>query len=191
MEEYHKRMERQSGRSGDYDDYEDAVAFSEAAQGTGGPGTVGCFGAESALGSDKVLTGGKTGAHLSLALQWAGQKGKRYVAVARAGVDGHAFAFNDPPDMDAALDVDDGCDAPCSDIDQFSCGCADAVCREHGAPPATGEQNARRWVVYEVRAAAQPAWPGPRLTATRHRQVPCSCDLARATVPCETHTGPA
>jgi len=151
VEEYHKGMDRQQGRGGrDYDEYGDD--YSEAAQAAANMGVaaVGCFGAESSLGSDKVYTGGKSGAHLSSALQWAAQKRKSYVAIARAGVDGHAFAFSEPPDMSTALDVDDGCDAPCSDIDSFSCGCADAVCRENDAGPVRGEQNARRWVVYEV-----------------------------------------
>ena len=76
---------------------------------------------------------------------------KKYLAIARAGVDGHAFAFSEMPDVSMALDPDDdGCVAPCLDIDQFSCGCADAVCRENGAGPAPGEDNARRWIVYEV-----------------------------------------
>ena len=112
---------------------------------------VGCFGAESALGSDKVYTGGKAGAEIGHALQWAGMKRKKYLAIARAGVDGHAFAFSEPPDVSMALDADDdGCGAPCNDIDQFSCGCADAVCRENGAGALPGEDNARRWLVYEV-----------------------------------------
>ena len=152
VDEYHKRMERQQGRrGGDYDDY-DEEAYGQAAQAASDMGVtpIGCFGKESSLGSDKVYSGGKTGAQLSVALQWAGGKRKTFVAVARAGVDGHAFAFSNPPDMSQALDVDDGCDAPCLDIDQFSCGCADAVCREHDAKPAKGEDNARRWVVYEV-----------------------------------------
>ena len=154
-EEYHKRMESQSGRGGgDYDDYggdyDDMAAQMGADQ--MGVAPLGCFGAEVSLGADKVYTGGKTGSQLGLAMQWAGGKRKQYVAIARAGVDGHVFAFNQPPDLDAALNDDDGCDAPCGDIDQFACGCADAVCREHGAGPARGEENARRWVVYQVPA---------------------------------------
>lgn len=146
VEEYHKRMEGQRRGRGSYDDYD------EEGMSNMGLEAVGCFGAEGALGSDKVYTGGKNGAQLSLALQWAAQKRKKYVAVARAGVDGHAFAFSQPPKMDAALDADDGCEAPCMDIEQYGCGCADAVCRENGARPARGEENARRWVVYEVPA---------------------------------------
>jgi hypothetical protein len=140
-------MEGRGGRNDDFDDYDASEGMSNM-----GLASVGCFGAEAALGSDKVYTGGKNGAQISVALQWAAQKRKKFVAVARAGVDGHAFAFSQPPDMDMALDVDDGCDAPCLDIDSFSCGCADAVCRENGARPTRGEQNARRWVVYEVPA---------------------------------------
>lgn len=147
QDEYHRRMEGRGGRNDDFDDYDASEGMSNM-----GLASVGCFGAEAALGSDKVYTGGKNGAQISVALQWAAQKRKKFVAVARAGVDGHAFAFSQPPDMDMALDVDDGCDAPCLDIDSFSCGCADAVCRENGARPTRGEQNARRWVVYEVPA---------------------------------------
>ena len=158
VEEYHKRMEGQGRRGrGEEDDYGDEMGDLGGYGGEGGGGgnvgiePVGCFGAESALGADKVYTGGKSGAEIGHALQWAGMKRKKYLAIARAGVDGHAFAFSEMPDVSMALDPDDdGCVAPCLDIDQFSCGCADAVCRENGAGPAPGEDNARRWIVYEV-----------------------------------------
>ena len=114
---------------------------------------------------------------LSASLEWAASKGKRFLAIARAGVDGHAFAFSEPPDMDGALDVEDGCDAPCQDIDQFSCGCADAVCHEHGAGPAPGEENARRWVVYEVppefaEVAAKRASSSSKRKSSKKRRAP-------------------
>ena len=51
--------------------------------------------------------------------------GKKYFAISRVGVDGHAFAFDDlrkRPTLDDA-----GCAEPCLDNDAYKCGCADEV----------------------------------------------------------------
>ena len=157
VDEYHKRMEG-GGRGGDYDEY--GEMGDDPYGGMGGMGDaasslgiapIGCFGRESELGADKVYTGGKAGSQLAAALQWAGGKGKKYAAIAKANsVDGHVFAFNELPDASGDLGNDEGCDAPCEDIESFGCGCADGVCREAGAGALPGEDNARRWIVYKV-----------------------------------------
>jgi len=162
VEEYHKRMEGRGGGGGE-EDYggEFGDMGGDPYGGMGGDmgdmasqlgiTPLGCFGAEKFLGADKVYTGGKSGSQLAGALAWAGSKGKRYAAIAKASsVDGHVFAFNQMPDEAGALDPDEGCDAPCEDIESFGCGCADLVCKEHGAARIPGEDNARRWTVYEV-----------------------------------------
>ena len=112
---------------------------------------LGCYGRESSLGSDKVYVGGKPGASLLDAMKFAARKGKRYVAVARSThVDGHAFAFSEAPGDGGLDEFDDGCDMPCSDGEQYPCGCADAVCAQAGVRAVRGEDNIRRWIVYEV-----------------------------------------
>ena len=157
VDEYHRRMEGNRGR-GEYDDYggemgDDPYAGMGDAASSLGIAPVGCFGRESELGSDKVYTGGKSGSQLALALQWAGSRGKKYAAIAKASsVDGHVFAFNELPDSSSDLGMDEGCDAPCEDIESLGCGCADGVCRESGAAKLPGEDNARRWIVYAVPA---------------------------------------
>jgi len=147
--EYHKRMEARGGRGSEEDyGYGDMAG---AADQMGGMQPYGCYGSEGALGSDKVYEGGQTGAGLVSAMQFAASKGKRFVAVARGSkVDGHAFAFDNEPKRSKSIDFDDGCDMPCVDSEQFSCGCADAVCSAAGVDAVKGEDNARRWLVYEV-----------------------------------------
>ena len=44
---------------------------------------------------------------------------------------------------------------PCADVEEFNCGCADAACGDSRA--GAGEDNVRRWVVYEVPAEAMQA----------------------------------
>jgi len=150
QEEYHKRMDQHhKGRGGMAEDEFGDPSYAEAAAGMGLT-PIGCFGAEGALGSDKVYTGGKAGTQLGTALTWAASKRKKYAAIARSAVDGHVFAFSEPPNMKKMIDMDDGCDVPCDDIEAYACGCADGVCSEVGASAVRGEQNARRWIVYEI-----------------------------------------
>jgi len=143
VEDYHKGMDRHKagGRDAESDlDYAtslDSMGFKY----------VGCYGAESALGADKVYAGGEKGAQFGLALQFAAQKNKKYLAIASRGVDGHVFAFNEKPRKSKKFD-DEGCDVPCADVDAYRCGCADEMCDD--LPAAPGETNRRRWVVYEI-----------------------------------------
>ena len=39
---------------------------------------------------------------------------------------------------------------PCADTEQYGCGCADEVCMAAGVDRLRGEDNTRRWLVYEV-----------------------------------------
>ncbi len=153
VEEYHKRMEGRGGGGGDYGE-EDMFGGGGIGGGLGeqlGLTPKACYGRESSLPKDKVYTGGATGAGLTQAMQFAVMKGKKHVAIARASaVDGHAFAFDGEPKRSGEVEFDDGCDMPCSDSETFACGCADDVCAAAGAQALTGEDNARRWVVYEV-----------------------------------------
>jgi len=143
VDDYHKGMDRNSrgGRS------EEEMADYAGALDEMGFKFVGCYGAESALGKDKVYGGGQQGAQFALAIQFAAAKNKKYIAIASAGVDGHVFAFNEKPKKSKAVD-DMGCDTPCADMEDYRCGCADEMCE--GQTPYDGEDNLRRWVVYEV-----------------------------------------
>lgn len=107
---------------------------------------MGCYGRESQLGSDKVYEGGVTGARIAETLRFAASVSKRYIAIARNGLDGHAFAFNEKPKK-SKLD-DDGCANPCADLEDYACGCADGSCGD--IQTLAGEDNMRRWVVYEI-----------------------------------------
>ena len=49
---------------------------------------VGCYGDENQLGQDKEYGGGVYGANIALAVQFAREQSKRYLAIARVGVDG-------------------------------------------------------------------------------------------------------
>ena len=153
QEQYHKRMEERSGGGdggGRYGDgEEDGAPRSKNLALT----FVGCYGSEASLGADKVYGGGESGASLEAAVSFAREQRKRYVAVARAGIDGHSFAFTDKPTGTAVRDVgnDQGCSRPCVDTDADSglyCGCADQGCGS--VKPAAGESNVRRWMVYEL-----------------------------------------
>ena len=146
QEEYHKRM---SGRRGPSEEPpEGSVDY--------GLAFVGCFGAEKKLGDDRVYGGGAHGAQIGLAVDFALKEKKRYIAIARSGVDGHVFAFNNPASK--STHTDEGCDIECLDDPAYSCGCADDNCGSSRA--AKGEEHVRRWVVYELpegleRAAAE------------------------------------
>jgi len=145
VEDYHKGMDKNArgGRSAEDEDGRGAELESMGFK------YVGCYGAESALGKDKVYGGGTKGAQFGLAIQFAADKNKKYIAIASRGVDGHVFAFNEKPRRSKSTE-DEGCDVPCSDMEDYRCGCADEMCAEAGAPAVAGEDNQRRWVVYEV-----------------------------------------
>jgi dolichyl-diphosphooligosaccharide---protein glycosyltransferase len=106
---------------------------------------IGCFASETMFG-DRVYNGGSTGANYNLALHHAKTSKKRYFAVARGGGDGHAFAFS-TLDTSRGSMQGGGCERPCLDLDYKACGCADAACT---GPIPKGEDNNRRWTVYEV-----------------------------------------
>ena len=55
---------------------------------------MGCYRKEDQLPAEKIYGGGVVGASASAAFNHARSQKKRYVAVARAGDDGHAFAFD-------------------------------------------------------------------------------------------------
>ena len=108
---------------------------------------IGCYKRETSFGEDRKYAGSTTGAYLGLARAHAVASGKRFVAVARLGGDGHAFAFNAPVrDPEAS---GGGCDRACLDDKDYACGCSDTACTE---TPDAGEDNVRRWAVYEILA---------------------------------------
>ena len=80
--EYMKRMEGQGGAPPS----EEAEA--EAAQEALNLKYVGCYGDENQLGEDKEYGGGVYGANIALAGQFAREHSKRYLAIARVGIDG-------------------------------------------------------------------------------------------------------
>lgn len=133
QQEYHRRMSGRGGGGGG-DGREVAATY------------VGCYGAEKHLGADREYAGGPYGTSVSLAREFAVQSGKKYFALAQVGVDGHAFAFSEPPKGKEYNDM--GCTEPCGDDERYSCGCADEACGD--LRPARGEDNVRRWVVYRV-----------------------------------------
>ena len=107
---------------------------------------VGCYASEGQLPSEKEYGGAVYGANIAMAKQFAIDMKKKYLAIARSGVDGHNFAFDTLPSgkkVDAAE-----CDHGCQDLDNYKCGCSDASCG--GLRPAAGEENKRRWAVYEL-----------------------------------------
>lgn len=109
---------------------------------------VGCFTSESAF-LDKTYGGGSAGANLNLAVHHAKAHKKRFVAVARGGTDGHSFSFGalDPKTGRQYFTQGGGCERPCLDDANAACGCSDAACT---GPKPEGEDNNRRWMVYEV-----------------------------------------
>lgn len=106
---------------------------------------VGCYVSEGAL-EDRIYEGGSTGANINLALHHAKTTGKKYFAIARAGSDGHSFAF-DSLASGAVVTKGGGCERPCLDIPDKFCGCIDYECT---GPVPKGEEHNRRWAVYEV-----------------------------------------
>jgi dolichyl-diphosphooligosaccharide--protein glycosyltransferase len=124
------------------------------------PRFVGCFSSERAFSADREYRGQTAGAYLSLATQAAQTLGKKYMAVARVGQDGHMFAFNTLSGRPSGPE-NDGCRRGCIDDESYPCGCADNAC-DGPIPP--GEDNNRRWAVYEVPPGAprRPAASGAR-----------------------------
>ena len=76
----------------------------------------------------------------------------RYFAVARGNKDGHSFAFSALDDSKGTTMQGEGCERPCVDLESKVCGCIDAACT---GPLPKGEENNRRWAVYEVIAASR------------------------------------
>ena len=113
---------------------------------------VGCTGSENKLGSDKEYVGGTSGANIALLQNMAWEKGHKYIAVARSGVDGHSFVFSGK--MKKPTENDKGCTVECADHDGYVCGCSDGACG--GLGPVPGEEHTRRWVVYAVGAKPPP-----------------------------------
>ena len=114
--------------------------------------------AEKKLGDDRVYGGGAHGAQIGLAVDFALKEKKRYIAIARSGVDGHVFAFNNPASK--STHTDEGCDIECLDDPAYSCGCADDNCGSSRA--AKGEEHVRRWVVYELPEGLERAAAGKK-----------------------------
>jgi hypothetical protein len=110
---------------------------------------IGCYASEDQLPSVKEYGGGVYGANIAMAKQFAVDEKKRYLAIARAGVDGHNFAFDVPPMGKTVADSE--CEMPCADMASYKCGCSDASCGS--LSPAKGEDNTRRWAVYEMPAS--------------------------------------
>ncbi len=106
---------------------------------------IGCFAYESSFG-DRVYVGGATGANFTLALNHAKTIRKRYFALARNAVDGHSFAFSSL-EYSKGMMQGGGCEKPCADVKEKVCGCMDDTC---SGPIPRGEENNRRWAVYEV-----------------------------------------
>ena len=113
---------------------------------------VGCYSSESVF-VGKVYSGGTTGANFNLAYHHALTTSKKYFAVARGGDDGHSFAFDKlskkakDVNMKQQQQTGGGCERTCLDTPERTCGCIDDACT--GKLP-KGEENNRRWVVYEM-----------------------------------------
>eukprot|EP00912_Choanoflagellata_sp_UC4_P001252 UC4_evm1s779 len=143
QEEYHKRLGGKHPLNKEHNG--EAAAKLPGGQ----PKYVGCYGSEGQFSEDKVYGGGGSGAFMFQARSLAQDHGKKYVAIAKVGEDGHSFAFNGAPTGKSLSDS--GCNMPCGDYPDFKCGCADAACGD-GISAVPGEDNVRRWVVYEVPA---------------------------------------
>jgi hypothetical protein len=108
----------------------------------------GCFGSESVFSDDKVYLGGPAGSNIKEALMHALNNGKKYFAISRSGLQGHAFAFDELTETEPHYSKSK-CKYSCMDISDFSCGCSDDLCAGLSVHP--GEENLRRWMVYEVK----------------------------------------
>jgi dolichyl-diphosphooligosaccharide---protein glycosyltransferase len=109
---------------------------------------VGCYKFEDSFGSDRKYEGGSAGASINVARTAAASHGKRYLAIARVGNDGHSFGFDHLPAHGEDGGNTPGCFRPCGDDSDYSCGCADAACETEPIDP--GHDNVRRWAVYEI-----------------------------------------
>jgi dolichyl-diphosphooligosaccharide--protein glycosyltransferase len=111
---------------------------------------LGCVTGEEMIGSDRIYSGGASGANYGLALHHAKANKKRYFAISRVGGEGHAFAFNKLPVNTADFDGNDaGCQRACMDSQEYYCGCADGGCTDSGVGPGKGQEHSRRWAIYE------------------------------------------
>ena len=86
---------------------------------------VGCYASEHQFTSP-MYGGGMLGANVLMAGQFAKDKEKNYLAIARAGVDGHSLAFDTLPTGSKVPDSD--CAGPCADLGVHFCGCSDKGC---------------------------------------------------------------
>ncbi|KAF0720808.1 Aste57867_3 [Aphanomyces stellatus] len=127
-----------------------AVAPRDAKQKSDHTRFVGCVTGEDMLAHDRVYSGGATGANYHLALHHAKASQKRYMAIARVGNEGHAFAFDKLHVAEKAFDGNGaGCNRPCMDSQAHFCGCADGGCIDTNAKAGAGQEHIRRWAVYE------------------------------------------
>mmetsp|Transcript_2258 Transcript_2258/g.3124 ORF Transcript_2258/g.3124 Transcript_2258/m.3124 type:complete len:892 (+) Transcript_2258:89-2764(+) len=112
------------------------------------PEYVGCFSDENMF-KDRIYAGGATGANFNLMRHHAESVGLPYFVLARAGEDGHGFAFAElAPGVNPNGDMQGGgCDRPCPDDPSKVCGCTDLACQ---GPRAPGQEHNRRWVVYKI-----------------------------------------
>lgn len=132
------------------DDTEDISMYEEQDQAK----YIGCFSSENFFSSDKIYNGGSTGANYNIALHHAKATNMKYFAVAKAGSDGHAFAFSSLINFNAADKNMKGgdmrgpdCERRCEDVHEKFCGCIDYAC---ASPLPPGEEHNRRWIVYQV-----------------------------------------
>ena len=158
QKQYMKKMAKLTGKGiedidDDSDDPEDTAFESDMAEDEEertplALQKVGCFYGENYFSDDKKYGGGASGAQASLALDYADDSNKKFVAISRAGNDGHSFAFDSfKPGFEKIQINDQGCKMPCIDDQRYQCGCADALC---GGLGKQGEEHLRRWVVYKV-----------------------------------------
>jgi len=151
-EEYMKRMSGQGGGArppqsqvtsgdadGDMDEAEPPETLDVSVR------YVGCYGGETAF-VDRQYFGGSAGAYFQDAAYNAQSTGKKFFAIARGGEEGHSFVFSKLSSTKGKM-KGGGCDRPCLDDEERSCGCMDDACT--GKTP-KGEEHNRRWAVYEI-----------------------------------------
>eukprot|EP00750_Incisomonas_marina_P000789 INCI1059.2.p1 GENE.INCI1059.2~~INCI1059.2.p1 ORF type:complete len:986 (-),score=184.27 INCI1059.2:87-2996(-) len=152
QEMYHKRM------AGDHSDVEtDEPDAAERKVDLSGLEYYGCVDDENYFSKDKEYGGSYIASSLRYAYAHALSKDKRYVAIARAGEDGHVFAFDKIKKSARQYNqTDEACLRPCLEDPAFGCGCADHGCPEE-LPLSEGAEHKRRWAIYRVSDAARAA----------------------------------
>jgi len=111
---------------------------------------VGCFGSETSFSSDKTYLGGEAGAAIKKATKSALKQKRKYIAMAKNGGAGHSFIFDS---LTQESDFPDShCSPSCVD-EEMACGCSDDACAGRSLPD--GEDNLRRWAVYQVKDTFQ------------------------------------